>query len=440
MPVPRGAPHPGSRGPPARPGPTPPASPASASRLREEAGGGGRARRGRSGSFSAIPLQAAPSPVRRPVTQAGGRAGGAAVCVRVGARARLGHGRRLTRLSIHGELGAHTRPPRGDRGLSAADPGADTRPTRGPHPTAPSSPPHPTSPHASRAPAGPGEPQSGERKSPGSPPPRLPPPKPCSTRTQGATFPAPAQPPTHGRGEKQQRGGGGFGALVPAPRPLPRLSRSFLSPGRVRAPHAERTRASRGAGARRGRLPASPEKRAPGGLRWARRWVGSARRGDRQPMSTPASVSLPLGLPGPEPRGHSPSRLRPPPPRTPRADDAAPPQPMAFGNLSPAARPPWFKSASLSLAELQRGGPGGTWAWRETGSGGPPASLRSRAQYYLGRDSPGAGGGACSKRGPPEALPFRGSDRTPITPPARPRVQDRREMSLIFLPFRRPFA
>lgn len=161
----------------------------------------------------------------------------------------------------------------------------------------------------------------------------------------------------------------------------------FCPPGGFEPPHAERTGTSQRAGVRRSRLPESPEKRARGGLRWALRWVGSARRGDSQPMSAPASVSLPLRLPGPEPRGHSPSRLRPPPPRTLRADDAAPPQPMAFGNLSPAARPPRFKSASLSLSELEWGGPGGDLGFGGEGFGGTPASLRSRTQYHLGRDS-----------------------------------------------------
>lgn len=151
--------------------------------------------------------------------------------------------------------------------------------------------------------------------------------------------------------------------------------------------------------------------------------MGSARRGDSQPMSAPASVSLPLRLPGPEPRGHSPSRLRPPPPRTLRADDAAPPQPMAFGNLSPAARPPRFKSASLSLSELEWGGPGGDLGFGGEGFGGTPPRCAPGPSTTWGATLPGG-----STRGHLEALAFRSSDQTPMTPAARPWAQDRREM------------
>lgn len=155
---------PGSRGPPARPGPAPPRRPLPPPLpgLSEEAGGAqsggeGRARRGRrresvSRTFPARQLLPPVPPPPGPVTQAGVCC---SVCTSESARTRLRHGRRIIRFFIHGELGAHTRPPRGDRRLRAADAGADTHPApgqgvalnaRGPHPIPPHPHPHPTQP------------------------------------------------------------------------------------------------------------------------------------------------------------------------------------------------------------------------------------------------------------------------------------------------------
>lgn len=141
--------------------------------------------------------------------------------------------------------------------------------------------------------------------------------------------------------------------------------------------------------------------------------MGCARGRGSRPMSAPALLSLWLRLPGLSPCGHSPSRLRPRPPPAPRcADVTAPRQPMALGNLRPAARPPPFKSGSPRLSEVRVGRPKpGAWP-----GPGPVVSWGAPASQRWDPDPP------CSPRAwgatPPraEASLIPSSDQTRITP------------------------
>ncbi|XP_059938698.1 basic proline-rich protein-like [Mesoplodon densirostris] len=123
---------------------------------------------------------------------------------------------------------------------------------------------------------------------------------------------------------------------------------------------------------------------------WAPRGAGAD-----DPCPRGVSFSLALGL-----SGLGASRTLPfqAPPAPLRADVTAPPQPMAVGNLSRAARPPRFKSESPRPRELRRGrfGPGGqpgpgpvgprsAPAWLRSGPDPPTSSLGPLGQ---GRDSP----------------------------------------------------
>lgn len=136
-----------------------------------------------------------------------------------------------------------------------------------------------------------------------------------------------------------------------------------------------------------------------------------ARPGQSAHVSSGAGFAL-ARAPGLSPSGHAPSRLRPRPPPAPRcADVTAPRQPMAVGNLRPAARPPPFKSGSLRLSELRVGRAkprtlAGTWTRGVLGrlrlaARGPGSRMQPQR---LGNDSPS------------EASLIQSSDQTRITP------------------------
>ena len=126
------------------------------------------------------------------------------------------------------------------------------------------------------------------------------------------------------------------------------------------------------------------------GLRAAPGQAAHIRGGVGFPLS-PASRALAAGtLPFQAPPA-------PPPPRPLRYHVTAPPQPMAGGSRSRAARPSRFKSESLRLSEREARRLGGGDAGARPRAGGrlwgALASLRSRTQYHLEpwgleRDSP----------------------------------------------------
>lgn len=212
--------------------------------------------------------------------------------------------------------------------------------------------------------------------------------------------PARARAPTlpHGAGAEV-----GSSAPLPSPPPLSRFFQSPLLPRAARGPPTEPTQAPQGAGGCHGQKrvpvaylgPQRRERRAGAAALsppWAPRGAGAD-----DPCPRGVGFSLALGL-----SGLGASRTLPfqAPPAPLRADVTAPPQPMAVGNLSRAARPPRFKSESPRPRELRGGrfgpgghpgpgpvGPRGAPAWLRSGPDPPPPTpnLGPRGQ---GRDSP----------------------------------------------------
>lgn len=379
------------------------------------------------------------------------------------------------------ENSAHTHAPLGETAgceprtlvpTHAPRPGRGCPLRAGPRPIAPASLPQPN-PTALRP--GRGAPIWGEEITRLSATRSFPPPKPRSARTQGARLPPRPRPrPSHPRtgavrGSGAEEGVSALGSPPHAP------YRGFLDPfcpPRRCAPPTPSAPGPRGPqvsataaylSRRRGERGAGSAGLSAG---WAPRGAGTA-----SPCQRPRRCPSLRGLQGPG-RGDTPlagsARLRPAPsaPTTRRRRSQWP--------WGASAQPLGLRGSNLRAGDLpsaSAAAPAGTGTVGETGSGPPP-------RCAPGPEPPGARlsrGGA--QRGAPEALPFRSSDQTPATPPARPGARDRPEMgargavwildsipdpgngrgprtwpgagceeavgrgpSLIFLPFRLPFA